>query len=67
MRDVGPYTRIGRVANHENCMWASAIFERSGSIQVKKKATLTISEAVQSLEALHSYISSTKDAKLVLD
>ena len=44
MRDVGPYTRVGRVADRENCAWASAIFERSGSIRVKKKATLTVSE-----------------------
>ena len=44
MRDVGPYTRVGRVADRENCAWASVIFERSGSIRVKKKATLTISE-----------------------
>ena len=44
MRDVGPYTRVGRVADRENCTWASAIFEHSGSIWVKKKATLTISE-----------------------
>ena len=44
MHDVGPYTRVGRVADRENCAWASAIFKRSGSIRVKKKATLTISE-----------------------
>ena len=44
MRDIGPYTRVGRVADRENCAWASVIFERSGSIRVKKKATLTVSE-----------------------
>ena len=44
MRDIGPYARVGRVADHENCTWASTIFEHSGSVQVKKKATLTISE-----------------------
>ena len=44
MRDVGPYTRVGRVADCENCAWASTIFERSSSIRVKKKAILTISE-----------------------
>ena len=32
------------MADHENCAWASAIFERSGSIRVKKKATPIISE-----------------------
>ena len=49
MHDVGPYTRVGRVADRENCMWASVIFERSGSIRVKKKATLTISEGSSTL------------------
>ena len=44
MRDVGPYARVGRVADHENCTWVSVIFECSGSVRVKKKATLTISE-----------------------
>ena len=52
MRDVGPYTRVGRVADRENCMWASAIFERSGSVRVKKKATLTISEGSTILRGL---------------
>ena len=52
MRDVGPYTRVGRVADCENCAWASAIFERSGSIRVKKKATLTISERSTILRGL---------------
>ena len=32
------------MADCENCAWASAIFEPSGSIWVKKKATLTISK-----------------------
>ena len=44
VRDVGPYTRVGRVADRENCAWASAIFERSGSIQVRRKSTLLINE-----------------------
>ena len=22
VRDVGPYTRVGRVVDHENCAWA---------------------------------------------
>ena len=49
MRDVAHilgymYIPVGRVADRENCAWASAIFERSGSIAVRKKATLTISE-----------------------
>ena len=44
MHDEGPYTRVGRVADRENCVWASAIFEHSGSMQVKKTATLIISE-----------------------
>ena len=42
--DVGPYTRVGRVADRENCAWASAIFEHSGSIRVGMKATLIINE-----------------------
>ena len=44
MCDVGPYTRVGRVVDSENCASASMIFERSGSIPVKKKATLIVSE-----------------------
>ena len=40
------------VADRENCAWASAIFERSGSITVKKKATLTISEGSMILRGL---------------
>ena len=52
MRDVGPYTRVGRVADRENCAWASAFFERSGSIRVKKKAALTISEGSTILKGL---------------
>ena len=42
---VGPYARVGRVADRENCVcyWASAIFKHSGSIRVKK-AILAISE-----------------------
>ena len=38
MCDVGPYTRVGRVADRENCVWVSTIFEHSGSIRVEKKA-----------------------------
>ena len=49
MRDVGPYTRVGRVADHENCAWVSTIFERSGSIW---EATLTISEGSTILRGL---------------
>ena len=30
--------------DRENCAWVSTIFERPGSILVKKKATLTSSE-----------------------
>ena len=52
MRDVGPYTRVGRVADCENCAWASVIFYHSGSIQVKKKATLTISKGSMILRGL---------------
>ena len=53
MRDVGPYTGVGRMANHENCMWASVIFEHSSTIWVKKKATLCISEGSTILAELH--------------
>ena len=49
MCDVGPYTRVGRVADHENCAWVSTIFERSGSIW---EATLTISEGSTILRGL---------------
>ena len=52
MCDVDPYTRVGRVADRENCVWVSTIFERSGSIKVKKKATLTISEGSTILRGL---------------
>ena len=40
------------MADGENCTWASTIFERSGSIWVKKKATLTISEGSTILRGL---------------
>ena len=40
------------MADRENCAWASAIFERSGSIQVKKKATLTVSKGSTILRGL---------------
>ena len=52
MRDVGPYARVGRVVDCENCAWASAIFECSGSVRMKKKATLTISEGSTILRGL---------------
>ena len=41
---MGPCARVGRVVDRENCVWASTIFKHSGSIRLKKKATLTISE-----------------------
>ena len=40
------------MADHENYVWASAIFEYSGSISVKKKATLIISEGSTILRGL---------------
>ena len=40
------------MADRKNCACASAIFERSGSIRVKKKATLTISEGSTILRGL---------------
>ena len=40
------------MADRENCAWASAIFERSGSIRVKKKTTLTVSEGSTILRGL---------------
>ena len=52
MRDVGPYTRVGRVVGRENYAWVSTIFKRSGSILVKKKATLTSSEGSTILRGL---------------
>ena len=42
VRDVGPYTRVGRVVDRENCAGASAVFERSGSMWVRRKAMLII-------------------------
>ena len=52
MRDVGPYTRVGRVADRENCTWASVIFERSGSIWVKKKTISKRSTILRGLAEL---------------
>ena len=63
MRLILGYT--GRVADHEKCAWASAIFERSGSIKVRRKATLTINEGIRSLENLQSNALSTEDAKQI--
>ena len=40
------------MADRENCAWVSAIFELSGSIRVKKKATPTISEGSMILRGL---------------
>ena len=40
------------MADHENCTWASVIFERSGSIRVTMKVTLTISEGSTILRGL---------------
>ena len=40
------------MVDRENFAWASAIFERSGSIWVKKKATPTISEGSTILRGL---------------
>ena len=59
VQDIGPYARVGRVAARENCVWASAIFKHSGSVWVKKKATLSVRE-VRSSAAMQR---STKDAK----
>ena len=44
MHDVGPFTKVERVADRENCTWASAISKHSHLTWVKKKAILTISE-----------------------
>ena len=52
-RDLGgPYTRVGRVADRENCTWANAIFEHSGSTRVKILKTMTITEDSTVLEGL---------------
>ena len=32
VRDVGSYTRVGSVADHENCTWVKTTFEPSGSM-----------------------------------
>ena len=52
VQNVGPYTRVGRVADHENYTCVSVIFERSGSVWVKKKATLVINEGSMILRGL---------------
>ena len=36
--DVGPYTRVGSVADRENCAWARKTFEPSGSMRVRRNA-----------------------------
>ena len=40
------------MADLENCVWASTIFERCGSIQVKQKATPMFSEGSTILRGL---------------
>ena len=40
------------MANRETCTWVSTSFEHSGSIQVKKKIILIISEGSTSLRGL---------------
>ena len=40
------------MADRENCTWASAIFEHSISIQVRRKATLIINEGSTILRGL---------------
>ena len=52
MRNVGPYTRVGRVEDRENGAWASTIFKHSGSIQVRSKAALIINEGSMILRGL---------------
>ena len=52
MTYVGPYTRVGRVADRENCMWANAIFKHSGSTQVKTMKIMTKTEGSTILEGL---------------
>ena len=47
-----PNTRVERVADHENYAWASAIFEHSGSIRVRRKATLIINKGRTILRGL---------------
>ena len=52
VRDVGPYTRVGRVVGRENCVWVSAISEHSCLTRVKMKAILTISKGSTILRGL---------------
>ena len=52
VRDTGPYARVGRVASRENCVWVNPIFERSGSILVKMKASSKGSTILLGLEEL---------------
>ena len=54
MRDIGPYTRVGRVADHENCAWASHIFERSSSTWMEDMMPTPSSECSRILEGLKS-------------
>ena len=47
VRDVGPYTRVVRVAGGENCAWVSTTFKHSNFQHVrKKKAIQIISEGI---------------------
>ena len=52
MTYVGPYTRVGRVADCENCAWAKAIFECSGSTQERTMKIMTMTEGSTSLKGL---------------
>ena len=52
VRDVGPYTRVGRVADRENCMWASHIFKRSSSTWMEDMVPKPSSKCRKILEGL---------------
>ena len=61
VRDVGPYTRVVRVAGGENCVWVSTTFKHSNFQHVRKKRPYRLSaRALSSLEVSYSYIETSK-------
>ena len=50
--DVGPYMRVGRVANRENCTWASHIFKCFSSTWMEDMVPKPSSKCSRILEGL---------------
>ena len=66
MCDVGPYTRVGRVADSETWVWARAIFEHSGSVLVRGKATLIVNQGSTIYRGLVELLSINQVCKIDL-